>query len=213
VTDPADVPTESGENPRTARLRPLVLAGVALLAVGALVLGLRRDAAPPPDPGSESAQLVALREQAALDPCPEGLGTALPDLELACLGGGPAVRLHAEPPGRPTLVNVWASWCAPCVEEVPDLVAFREKAGDRVAVVGVLTTDTQRSALTFARDFGMAWPSVVDDDGLVLRAFLPGPPVTLFLDADGTVVHRRSGAFTGTAEIEALVAEHLGVVL
>jgi hypothetical protein len=47
----------------------------------------------------------------------------------------------------------------------------------------------------------------------VLRAFPPGPPVTLFLDAEGRVVHRRSGAFTDLAEIEGLVAEHLGVRL
>jgi cytochrome c biogenesis protein CcmG, thiol:disulfide interchange protein DsbE len=194
--------------------RPLALAAVVLLAVVALVAGLRRDAAPPTAaPVEDPAELVALRAEAALDPCPAGLGPRLPDLELPCLSGGPPVRLRAEPPGRPTLVNVWASWCGPCVEEVPDLAAFHERAGDRVGLVGVLTTDTQRSALTFARELGMRWPSVVDDDGLILRAFLPGPPVTLFLDADGEVVHRRSGAFADLAEIEALVAEHLGVVV
>ena len=195
-----------------ARWRPWALLGVVLLAVGALVLGLQRETAPPSvAEQQDGAELAALRAQADLEPCPPGLGPELPDLVLPCLGGGEPVALRAEPPGRPTLVNVWASWCAPCVEEVPDLVAFSDKAGDRVAVVGVLTTDTQRSALTFASEFDMRWPSLVDDDGLVLRAFLPGPPVTLFLDAEGTVVHRRSGAFTDLAEIEALVAEHLGV--
>jgi cytochrome c biogenesis protein CcmG, thiol:disulfide interchange protein DsbE len=193
--------------------RAAALAAVVLLAVGALVLGLRDDPAPEARSGEPDAAVLALRGQAQLDPCPAGLGPELPDLELPCLGGGPPVRLHAEAPGRPTLVNVWASWCGPCVEEVPDLVAFADRAGDRVGLVGVLTTDSERSALTFAREFGMRWPSLVDDDGLVLRAFLPGPPVTLFLDPDGRVVHRKSGAFEDVAEIEALVAEHLGVTV
>ena len=109
------------------------------------------------------------------------------------------------------LVNVWGSWCGPCAEEIPDLVAFRDLVGDRVGLVGVLTTDTQERGLAFSRDFGMHYPSVVDDDGAVLRAFPPGPPVTLFLDADGRVVHTRSGKFTDLAELQALVAEHLGV--
>jgi cytochrome c biogenesis protein CcmG, thiol:disulfide interchange protein DsbE len=200
---------------RRARLAGLLV--VTLLAAAALAVGLTRDGgrdpARPAPPVEEGPEVAALRSQAGLDACPEGLGPQLPDLVLPCLGGGEPVQLRAAPPGRPTLVNVWASWCGPCVEEVPDLVAFRERAGDRVAVVGVLTTDTARSALTFAAEFGMRWPSVVDDDGLVLRAFPPGPPVTLFLDAEGDVVHRRSGAFADVAEIEALVAEHLGVAL
>ena len=84
----------------------------------------------------------------------------------------------------------------------------------RVGVVGVLHHDDVASrGLAFSRDFGMRYPSVVDDDGEVLRAFPPGPPVTLFLDAEGRVVHTRSGAFRDLAEIEALVAEHLGVRL
>lgn len=121
--------------------------------------------------------------------------------------------LTSTPPGRPTLVNVWATWCPPCVEEVPDLAAFAERGGDRVGLVGVLTQDSATSALEFARQFRMHWPSVVDDQGEVFRAFRPGPPVTLFLDAAGPVVHKRSGKFDDVAEIEQLVEQHLGVAL
>lgn len=183
------------------------LAGAGLLLAGAFVVGQRAPAAP------DEPDLVGLRAAAALDACPAGLGPELPDLVLPCLGGGPAVDLRAAPPGRPTLVNVWGSWCGPCAEEIPDLVAFRALAGERVGLVGVLTTDTQQRGLAFSRDFGMHYPSVVDDDGAVLRAFRPGPPVTIFLDAQGRVVHTRSGKFTDLAELRALVAEHLGVRL
>lgn len=200
---------------KAPRAAALALAG--LLLAGAFALGQRgEDAVVTPGPvdvASADDGLAELRAAADLAPCPAGLGPAFPELVLPCLGGGPAVDLRAAGPGRPTLVNVWGSWCGPCAEEMPDLVAFAERAGDRVGLVGVLTTDTQQRGLAFSRDFGMSWPSVVDDDGTVLRAFLPGPPVTLFLDADGAVVHRKAGKFTDLAELEALVAEHLGVQL
>ena len=184
------------------------LLGVAVLLAGALLL--RDEPAPAAAPGLDVA---ALRTSASLASCPQGLGPELPDVVLPCLGGGPDVELQAQPPGVPTLVNVWASWCAPCAEEAPDLVAFSEAAAGRVAVVGVLHQDDLGRGLAFSRDFGMRYPSVVDDDGEVLRAFPPGPPTTLFLDAEGRVVHTRSGAFRDLAEIERLVAEHLGVQL
>jgi len=186
-----------------------VLGAVALLLAGSVVLRER----PADAPARTSPDLSALRTAAALAPCPAGLGPELPDLVLPCLGGGPDVDLRSAAPGRPLLVNVWASWCAPCAEEVPDLVAFAAKAGDRVGVVGVLNTDTAERGLAFSRDFGIRYPSIVDDDGAVLRAFPPGPPVTLFLDAQGRVVATESGAFGDLAELEALVARHLGVTL
>jgi thiol-disulfide isomerase/thioredoxin len=184
------------------------LAGAAVLLAGAFVV--RAQSSPEPT-GPGAPDLAPLRAAAALEPCPPGLGPELPDLVLPCLGGGPDVDLQAAPPGRPTLVNVWATWCPPCVEEVPDLVEFAERADGRVGLVGVLTQDPARNGLEFARQFGVRYPSLVDDQGEVFRAFRPGPPVTLFLDAQGRVVHKRSGKFTDVAEIEALVAEHLGV--
>jgi thiol-disulfide isomerase/thioredoxin len=184
------------------------LLGIALLLVGAVLV--REDPAPAASSGPD---LAALRTAAALEPCPAGLGPALPDVVLPCLGGGPDVELRAQAPGRPTLVNVWASWCAPCAEEAPELVAFHRRAAGRVGVVGVLNVDVPSRGLAFSRDFGMRYPSLVDDDRVVLDAFPPGPPVTVFLDAAGRVVHTRSGAFRDLAEIEDLVAQHLGVRL
>lgn len=200
-----------------SRLRLVVLLGVVVLLGLALVAGLRAgdDAGQgaAPSHGPDAAELAALRAAAALEPCPVGLGPALPDLVLPCLSGGPEVALRSAPPGRPTLVNVWASWCGPCVREVPLLAAVAARAGERVDLVGVLTQDSLASSLAFAEATGMTWPSVVDDDGTVMRAFSPGPPVTLFLTADGTLTHVERGEFDSEAELVGLIAEHLGVVL
>ncbi len=160
---------------------------------------------------ADDSRLADLRRAAALQACPAGLGPELPDIALPCLGGGAPVRLRGAPPGRPMLVNIWGSWCGPCTAEVPDLVGFAAKAAGRVGVVGIDTEDDPVSALTFAAEFGMRYPSLVDDDKQVLRTLAPGPPVTLLLDAAGHITYRQRGRFHSQAEIEQLVAKHLGV--
>jgi cytochrome c biogenesis protein CcmG/thiol:disulfide interchange protein DsbE len=206
---------EASTGDRDTRRRRLALLGVLALLAGALAFGLRDDDRPagPVADGPDTAELAALRASADLGDCPAALGMDLPDLVLPCLSGGPEVALAASGPGRPTLVNVWGSWCGPCVREVPLLADFADRAGERVGLVGVLTQDSLRSALTFAAESGMDWPSVVDDDGAVMRTYSPAPPVTLFVTPDGRVAHVERGEFTDVAQIEALVAEHLGVQL
>ena len=193
---------------RLSRSQVLALAGVVVLLAGAVALRDRdRESAP------ARLDLAPVRTAAALQPCPAGLGPELPALVLPCLGGGPDVDVRSAAPGRPTLVNVWATWCAPCVDEVPELVELAARAGDRLAVVGVLTEDPAANGLEFARQYGMRYPSVVDEQGDLRRALSPGVPVTLFLDAQGRVVHTKRGPFAGRADVDALVREHLGVEL
>jgi thiol-disulfide isomerase/thioredoxin len=164
-----------------------------------------------------AVDLGPLRKAANHAPCPAGLGPEVPDVSLPGLGGGKAGALRGAAPGVPTLVNVWGSWCRPCVAEVPELVAFSKKAAGRVAVVGVDTEDDPADALTFAAQHGMHYASVVDDDKHVLRkagvngqAAAAGPPVTLFMDAEGHITFRQRGQFHSLAQIEQLVATHLG---
>lgn len=189
------------------RLVPLLV--VVAAVAGALWYGQRGDGTRDL-PATED--LAPLRAAAALAPCPSGVGD-LPALTLPCLGGGPDVRLDGPPSGVPTLVNVYGSWCAPCQEEMPLLVAFARKAGTRVALLGIDTEDEPRMGLRFAKDLGQHWPAVVDEQGTVLRRYAPGPPVTLFVDPRGAVVHVQRGKFATLAELEAAVATHLGVRL
>jgi thiol-disulfide isomerase/thioredoxin len=177
---------------------------LSLIAVGLLLRSKTSD-------GPNAVDLGPLRRAADLAACPQGLGPKVPDLTLPCLGGGKAVALRGAAPGVPTLVNMWATWCGPCVREVPTLVAFTRKAAGRVAVVGVDTEDEPDKALTFASQYGMHYPSLVDIDGKVLRAYGGGPPITLFVAADGRVAHVEHGELHSVEEIEQLVATHLGV--
>ncbi|MCA1712243.1 MAG: TlpA family protein disulfide reductase [Actinobacteria bacterium] len=181
---------------------------VAVLALAAAACGN----GPASGTGTSSGD-ARLRAAAALAPCPAGISAALPDLTLPCLGGGDDVSLRAAGTGHPTLVNVWATWCGPCVREVPELVDLAQNARGRVDVVGVLTQDTPENALEFARQFGMHYPSVVDDDGTVLRKFSPGPPATLFLDASGRLKFVQRGEIKNAQALRALLRQYLQVDL
>jgi thiol-disulfide isomerase/thioredoxin len=134
----------------------------------------------------------------------------LPTLALACLAGGAPVDLSRL--GRPAVINIWASSCAPCRRELPQLQRFAELAGGRVLVIGVDTGDTVEAASAAARDFGVSFPSVFDPD----QAFLRGVgrsaiPVTLFVDAAGQMRGIDvSGALT-LDTLRDLTVRHLGV--
>jgi thiol-disulfide isomerase/thioredoxin len=189
------------------RRRQLVGLGLAVaLVLGAVVLRERSQ-------GSDGNDYGPLRRAVALQPCPTGLGPDLPRVTLPCLSGGPAVALAGARPGKPMLVNIWATWCPPCVREVPLLVRFDAEAGDRIGVVGVLHEDEQGQALEFARQYGMHYPSVVDDDGRVLRAYGSGPPVTLLVDADGKIRRVKRGEWHSLAELRSAVEDSLGLRL
>ena len=185
------------------RLLPLALVIVLVAAGAALARG-----GPTPQPD----ELTRLRTAAALAPCPAGLGVGFPVAKVGCLAGGPPVDLaRLSPTGVPQLINIWATWCPPCVAEVPELVAFQKRAGAAVHVVGVLTTDAPRDALLFAAQYGMHYANLDDQDGLVKRRFVSALPGTLFVDGTGRVVHVQRGPFTSVGQIAALTAQYLGV--
>lgn len=122
----------------------------------------------------------------------------LPSSPLACLGQG-AARPVSAGDGRPTVVNLWASWCAPCVREMPLLEQTSRRAGDAVRFVGVDTQDERDSAAGLLLQTGVRYPQFDDPDGTVrsaARAF--GLPVTLVFDKDGREVARRFGEIRGT---------------
>lgn len=120
-------------------------------------------------------------------------GQRLPPLRLPCLVPGPAVDLSALA-GRPVLVNLWATWCGPCRDEMPLLQAAHLRHGDQVQFLGVNTQDTTDAAAAFLPDVGVTYPQVVDPDGDLLDHLrIPGLPVTVLLDADGRITAQHIG--------------------
>jgi cytochrome c biogenesis protein CcmG, thiol:disulfide interchange protein DsbE len=186
------------------------LAGV--LASVALLGGCTADADEPADPTPSEASAAA----ADLAPCPEQPDEAAaddaPDLVLDCLGGGSLDLTRA--PGAPTVLNLWASWCAPCREELPLVQQLAEQAGDRVRVIGVDSQDGVPQGTSFIEDAGLTFPSAFDGEGELGGALgLRGLPHTVFVAADGSVAHVEVGQIDSYEELSGLVVEHLGVQL
>lgn len=177
---------------------------------------------PPVDTSVEvdTPALRAAKADAGIEDCPApsgstgagspGPGSELPPLTLECLGGGPDTVLSDV--SGPAVVNLWASWCGPCEEELPLLAELDRTTGDRLTVLGVDYQDPDPSAaLDLLARAGATYPQLADPGGSLadqLRIrYMPG---TVYVDADGVATFVNS-AFDSDEELAALVREHTGV--
>jgi len=122
------------------------------------------------------------------------LNHAAPAFTLPRLHGDGDLSL-ASLRGKAVVLNFWASWCAPCRDEVPAL----EKAWDKyrrrgVVVLGVDQQDVSSDARKFAKKYGMTYPLVRDGPGHVVAKYgLTGVPETFFIGRDGKLVKHTAG--------------------
>jgi thiol-disulfide isomerase/thioredoxin len=124
----------------------------------------------------------------------EGGGTDTPPLVGTTLDGQ-AFDL-ADTKGKPAVVNFFASWCPPCNDEAPDLVAFSE-AHPEIEVVGVAIDDELPKTEEFVAKYGVTYTVVFDAEGGSGADWgVTGIPTTFFLNADGAVTDTIVGAAT-----------------
>ena len=124
------------------------------------------------------------------------VGQVLPDVVMAGLNG-PQKPLSSFR-GRPLIINVWASWCAPCREEAASLerLAWSE-AGSRYTVIGISTDDDRNAALRWIRHSNATISHYIDTGPRWTLEHMLGAssiPVTVLVDARGRVVARYRGA-------------------
>jgi thiol-disulfide isomerase/thioredoxin len=104
--------------------------------------------------------------------------------------------------GQRTLVNFWQSSCAPCIDEMPMLEAASVD-NPEVAFVGVATQDPVERAQDLAEQTAITYPWVLDPEARLFNAAqAAGMPTTLLLDADGTVLTTKTGAFSSADELD-----------
>lgn len=137
---------------------------------------------------------------------PAAIGSTAPAFSLADLDGSP-IHLR-DLRGRPVIVNFWASWCGPCVEEFPLLRdATVRHAGHGLVVVGIVFGDRSEAARDFMERNGATWPAAMDPGGSVASAYgILGPPETFFIGRDGTIVARQMGPFSAASLEQKLAA-------
>ena len=131
------------------------------------------------------------------------VGRATPDVSLSPLGGGAPVRLRDVAQG-PVLINFFASWCAPCAQEAPQLMALRAQS---VRVIGIAYKDDPVASRAFLARLGNPFSQVlIDRNGDVGVEFgVSGVPETYLIGPDGLILAKHSGPLTA-ADSEALLA-------
>ncbi|KQN92384.1 hypothetical protein ASE95_06475 [Sphingomonas sp. Leaf231] len=135
-------------------------------------------------------------------------GENAPDVSFTPVAGGPATTLAAFK-GKPVLVNLWATWCAPCVKEMPTLDTAAQTLGDRMPVLAISQDMEPAKANAFLaeRKFAHLRPYLDAKLGLS-TAYGANLPTTILYGADGKEIWRVTGDMDWAgAEAKKLLAE------
>jgi peroxiredoxin len=117
-------------------------------------------------------------------------GKPLPDVELVNTDGTKVSTRDLI--GTPLVINVWATTCVACKQEMPALAQVNSELGSAVRFVGVNQLENTPSALAFAKDKGVHYELLSDENGELIAALgITGLPYTLFVAADGTIVAQK----------------------
>lgn len=112
--------------------------------------------------------------------------------------------------GVPVVVNQWASWCPPCIAEIPFFDTAADKYRDAVAFVGIDFLDKRANAEAFLRGQSSGFPSVFDPDGKAARSLGGGrvTPSTFFISPGGRRTFTKPGGYTDFAQLDADIRRH-----
>lgn len=194
MTVTATAPARPSRSPARL-LAAAVVAGAAVLASGWLA--------------TREGDGRAATATSPADLAPTGdIGEVAPAQPLTMWDG--STRSLANFRGRPMILNFFASYCVPCVTEMPDIEAMHQRYGDRVAFLGVNLRDRPADADNIIRETRVTYDLARDPVGDLAQALdLRVMPTTYFLDAEGSIVDVRGGRLSAAAledEIQALLA-------
>ena len=161
--------------------------------------------------------LAAPRARADLEPCPgPGAGPGpetLRGIVLECAGDGSNVAVAEAVAGRPTVLNLWAYWCAPCAEELPAMAEYQRRVGPGVQVLTVHQDENETAALLRLAELGVRLPTLQDGRRTIAAALrVPNVmPATVVLRADGSVAEILPRSFATADDIAEAVNPKLGI--
>ena len=158
--------------------------------------------------GGGSATTAATGPQAP-ETGPAGDGRPVPEVRFDYFDGSEGTL--ADLAGTPAVINFWASWCPPCITEMPAFEAVHVELAPQVAFLGFNVGDEPGAARELAERTGVTYPLAEDPDSTIFQAFGGfGMPTTALVTPEGMIVHVISSRLRAQ-DLRALIAEHLGV--
>ncbi len=161
-----------------------------------------------------AAALVALAVVLVLVNLPEKrakaagteVGEVLPDFTAECLGGS-IFRLE-EQRGKVVVINIWATWCAPCVKELPNFHHLQEEYGDNVVVLALHAAPITADVPSYLSNYSYNILFALDEQGELGNALNMSTvlPQTIIIAPDGTVAYNQPGALSYEKLVEIVEA-------
>ncbi len=155
----------------------------------------------PPETGDARASAVESASEAAPRPAPA--------FELKAVDGRPVTL--AEHRGKPVVIDFWATWCVPCIYQVPELNAFwkAHREADDVAVIGV-AVDVEGASVVgpWIEEKGVEYQIALGDEGLAREFGVMGFPTLAIISPDGNIESLHVGLIEAD-ELERLVDPYL----
>lgn len=138
-------------------------------------------------------------------------GGKAPEITLKDITGTP--RALSEWRGKLLLVNFWATWCSPCLHEIPMLIETQQRYGERGLQIVGPAMDEAEAVRNGAPQLGINYPVLVGDAEIVdamqaLGDTLGALPYSVLIDANGEIVFRKHGEFKAE-ELQQLIEQHL----
>jgi thiol-disulfide isomerase/thioredoxin len=135
----------------------------------------------------------------------DDLPSSAADVTLSPLDGGPDRKLGEVLGSKPVVLNFYASWCGPCITEMPAFEQVHQEVGDKVTIIGIAYQDRDEDALATVERTGVTYPTF-GDSGQDAVTYFGGisMPTSVFIDAAGNVVDVRSRALDADALRSAL---------
>jgi thiol-disulfide isomerase/thioredoxin len=132
-------------------------------------------------------------------------GDAAPDFSYTLPDG--TTRRLSDHQGLPVVLNFWATWCLPCVEEMPEIERIYSEAGGELAVLAVNRNELPEAIARFAPRVAVSFPLIANIDGAIGdRYAVTSLPTTYFINSDGTIGAVQIGVLTPSVLAERLKA-------
>ncbi|MFH2038529.1 MAG: TlpA disulfide reductase family protein, partial [Chloroflexota bacterium] len=136
-------------------------------------------------------------------------GFSAPDFSVDLLTGGQITLSGLR--GQPVVLNVWATWCPPCRQEMPALEkVYNDFKEEGLVLIGLNLTsqDSEKTVASFVQEFGLSFPIALDRDGTVQKKYkISGYPTTFFIDREGIIRSVVVGGPMSAALIQSKVEE------